>query len=223
MKTSLKVGALAFCASILTAAAASAHVTIQPAEAVQGSFSRFVVRVPNERDNASTTKVTVELPPLAFVSFEDKDGWTRNVEEGEFAEPVEAFGEEVTEGILSVTWSGGRIRPGEFAEFGFSAKMPDAEADLEFAAIQTYSNGEVVEWTGAEDSEEPAPHLRVFDIGAGEGEGEIAVLARLAEMDHAAPASQQDDDDSDPLPLVLGGLGFLTGATALGLTLSRRR
>ncbi len=209
---------------VISASPALAHVTVQPNEAIVGSFSRFVVRVPNERDNASTTKVTVELPPLAFVSFEEKAGWTRRVEEGEFAEPVQAFGDEVTEGIVSVTWSGGNIGPGEFAEFGFSAKMPDTEADLEFGAIQTYSNGEVVEWTGTEDSEEPAPHLKVYDIGAAEGEGELAVLARVAGMDHtaatSAPASPQGDDDT--LPLVLGGLGFLTGAAALVISARRR-
>lgn len=42
---------------LVAAAAASAHVTVQPDEAVVGSFSRFVVRVPNERDDASTTAV----------------------------------------------------------------------------------------------------------------------------------------------------------------------
>jgi periplasmic copper chaperone A len=55
-------------------------MTVQPDEAVVGSFSRFVVRVPNERDDATTTAVQVELPPLAFVSFQDSPGWERTVE-----------------------------------------------------------------------------------------------------------------------------------------------
>jgi periplasmic copper chaperone A len=65
---------------LVAAAAASAHMTVQPDEAVIGSFSRFVVRVPNERDDATTTAVQVELPPLAFVSFQDSPGWERTVE-----------------------------------------------------------------------------------------------------------------------------------------------
>ena len=124
--------ALAACAGLTALApAALAHVTVQPNEAVVGSFSRFVVRVPTERD-VPTTKVKVLLPPLAFVSFEPKEGWKRTVEMVELDEPIVVFGEEVTEAVGSVTWSGGTIGPGEFDEFGFSARMPDAEETLEF-------------------------------------------------------------------------------------------
>ncbi|HET7481888.1 MAG TPA: YcnI family protein, partial [Actinomycetota bacterium] len=113
-------------AGILVAMAipAVAHVTIQPNEAISGSFSRFVVRVPTERDDASTTKVELQLPPLAFVSFQPKDGWTRKTTTVKFDEPLEAFGQKITEGVGTVTWSGGKIGPGEFDEFGFSAAMP---------------------------------------------------------------------------------------------------
>ena len=73
----LIAAAVAAAGVVVLSAPALAHVTVQPNEALVGAFSRFVVRVPNERDDASTTKVTLELPPLAFVSFEPKDGWKR--------------------------------------------------------------------------------------------------------------------------------------------------
>ena len=216
------VAALALCT---IAAPALAHVTVQPNEAIVGSFSRFVVRVPNEQDGASTTKVKVELPPLAFVSFEPKEGWKRSVEMVEFDEPIDVFGEEVTEGVGSVTWSGGEIQPGEFDEFGFSARMPDGEESLEFPAEQTYSNGDVVEWVGAPDSEEPAALVNVFDIGAAEGEGQLAVLANLAQ-DEGSDAGESDDDEGDDdatenLGTILGGVAILLALIAL-LT-SRRK
>src|SRR5688500_13570725 len=179
----LIAAAVAVAGVLVLSAPALAHVTVQPNEGVVGAFARFVVRVPNERDDASTTKVTVEFPPLAFVSFEPKDGWKRSTETVESDEPIDVFGEEVTEGTGSVTWSGGEIGVGEFDEFGFSARMPDGEETLTFNAIQTYSSGEVVEWTGAPDSETPAAQVNVYDIGAEEGEGEIAVLAQLAQGD----------------------------------------
>jgi uncharacterized protein YcnI len=209
---------------VALAAPAFAHVTVQPSEAIVGSFSRFVVRVPNERDDASTTKVTVELPPLAFVSFEPKDGWKRTQETVEFDEPIAVFGEEVTEGVGSVTWSGGEVSPGEFQEFGFSARMPDGEETLTFEAIQTYSSGEVVEWTGAPDSESPAAQVNVFDIGAGEGEGELAVLADLAQggTEETDDDAEGDDEGSDSLGLILGGLGTFLGLIAIVMA-SRRR
>lgn len=211
---------------VAVAAPAAAHVTIQPNEGVTGAFSRFVVRVPNERPDASTVRVDVEFPSLAFVSFEPKDGWRRNVQEGEFAEPVEAFGDEVAEGVLSVSWRGGEIGPGEFDEFGFSARMPDGEEELEFRAFQHYSSGEVVEWTGPADSDEPASHVAVYDIGAGEGEGQLAVLARVndaqGQTDHASHLAALQEEDSN-VPLLLGVAALVVALIALFLALRRPR
>ena len=122
--------------------AASAHVTVNPNEVPAGSFSRFAVRVPTERPNADTTKVVLQLPEgLAFVSFQPKPGWTRTVTMVKLAKPVtNDEGETVTERIGTVTWEGGKIAPGEFDEFGLSAKVPDtAGQTLVFPAVQTYS------------------------------------------------------------------------------------
>jgi uncharacterized protein YcnI len=206
-------------------APALAHVTVQPEEAVVGTFSRFVVRVPNERDDASTTAVQVQLPPLAFVSFEDTPGWERTVEMTTLDEPLEVFGEQLTEVVGTVTWQGGAIEPGEFAEFGFSARLPDEPGTLEFPAVQTYDSGEVVRWIGPPDSEEPAALVDVVDLGAEEGQGELAVLAELNSGSHTEEtASDSDDDDgSSTLALVLGALGTGLGAVALIVSLSRRR
>src|SRR5918995_503320 len=218
---------------LVAAAAASAHVTVQPDEAVVGSFSRLVVRVPNERDDASTTAVQVELPPLAFVSFQDAPGWERTVEMTTLDEPLEALGEEVTEVVGTVTWQGGAIEPGEFAEFGFSARLPDEPGTLEFPAIQTYDSGEVVRWIGPPDSDEPAALVQTVDLGAEEGQGELSVLAEVsggasgeesageeAGGDEAAAAS---DEEESSLPLILGFIAVGLGAVALVVALTRRR
>jgi periplasmic copper chaperone A len=218
-------GTAAVVTFLVAAAAAFAHVTVQPNEAVVGSFSRFVVRVPNERDDASTTAIQVELPPLAFVSFEDAPGWERTAEMTTLEEPLEALGEQVTEVVATVTWEGGAIAPGEFAEFGFSARMPDEPGTLEFPAIQTYDSGEVVRWIGPPDSEEPAALVEVVDLGAEEGQGQLGVLAELNTGSHTEEtASGSDDDDgSSTLALVLGALGAGLGAIALIVSLARRR
>src|SRR5687767_15047250 len=93
----------------IAAPAAAAHVTVDPQEAAAGSFARFDIRVPTERDVA-TTKVTVQLPDgLFFVSFQPKPGWKRSVKIEQLAQPVEVLGDEVTERVASVTWSGGSI------------------------------------------------------------------------------------------------------------------
>jgi periplasmic copper chaperone A len=205
---------------VLVAGPASAHVTVQPNEAIVGSFSRFVVRVPTERPDASTTKVEVRFPPLAFVSFEPKEGWKRDVKMVELDEPIEAFGQEITESVGSVTWTGGRIGPGEFDEFGFSARMPDGEETLVFEAVQTYSSGEVVKWTGEADSETPAAELATYDVGVEEGEGELAALAELrhhVEGLAAPPTSDDENDGSETMPLILGGAALVVSLVALAL------
>ena len=66
---------------------------------------------------------------LSFVGFQPKPGWTRTVTMVKLAKPVtNDEGETVTERIDTVTWEGGKIAPGEFDEFGISAKVP-AERD----------------------------------------------------------------------------------------------
>jgi uncharacterized protein YcnI len=215
------MGALAGAIVAAFAPAALAHVTVQPSEAVVGTFSRFVVRVPNERPDADTTKVVVQMPPLAFVSFEPKDGWKRKVKMVELDEPLEAFGQEITEAVGRVTWKGGRIGPGEFVEFGFSARMPDAQETLEFDALQTYSSGEVVRWTGAADSETPAASLTTYDLGLEEGQGELAVLAELAAAGPSGDDDAEDDDEGTGTATILSGVALVFALIALVLALRR--
>lgn len=218
----------AFVVGALTAVTAPAygHVTVQPNEAVVGTFSRFVVRVPTERD-VPTTKITVDLPPLAFVSFEPKDGWKRTVEMVELDEPIEAFGQEITETVGSVTWSGGTIGAGEFDEFGFSARIPDGETSLEFKATQNYKGGEVVEWAGGPDSEEPAALVKTYDLGLEEGEGQLAALAELrqAAATNGADAAEADDQDEEgsSTPVWLSGGALLLSLIAVVLSLRPSR
>ena len=108
-------------------ATADAHVTLNPPEWEAGGFARFAVRVPNERDNVDTTRVTVRLPEnVVSASFQPVEGWRRTVEMEQLDEPIAEEGEEpITERLATVTWSGGRIRPGEFQEFGISFQVPE--------------------------------------------------------------------------------------------------
>ena len=81
-------------------------------------------------------------------------------------EPVDAFGQEVTEVVDTVTWTGGEIGAGEFDTFSLSVgPLPEDVDELAFPAIQTYSSGEEVAWIeptpeGGEEPERPAPVLR---------------------------------------------------------------
>lgn len=202
--------------------AAGAHVTVNPREVPAGSFARFDVRVPNERPNADTVKLTIQIPEgLEFVSFLPKPGWKRTVETEKLDEPVtNDEGETITERIASVTWEGGRIAPGEFDEFGLSAKVPEAAGtELVFPAVQTYSNGEVVRWIGPADADEPASRVT---LAPKEGEEPAEPAA------NPAPTSPEGDADSDAdgranLALGFGIAGLVAGLAGLGASLRRRR
>src|SRR5688572_25949500 len=137
-------------AALVLAPAAAAHVTLNPGEWEADGFARFAIRVPNERDGAATTRITVKFPDeILSASFQPIDGWRRTVKMAELDEPVDVEGEQVSEKIDTVTWSGGRIRPGEFEEFGVSFRTPNEPGtELAFPAVQTYSGSEVVRWIG---------------------------------------------------------------------------
>lgn len=201
----------ALVATLVLAPAAAAHVTLNPREWEAGGFARFAVRVPNERDNASTTRVSLRFPePILSAGFQPVEGWQRTVRMVELDEPIDVEGEQVTERIDTVTWSGGRIRPGEFQEFGVSFRTPEEPGtELAFPAVQTYSNGEVVRWIGPSDADEPAPIVTVTE--APPEAGEAATPA-------ATPAQAEPDEDGDALSivaLIAGVAGLAAGLAAL--------
>ena len=220
----LAVTALAF------APAAQAHVTVHPNVLPTGQFVQLVVRVPNERPDAQTTKVDVQLPPgFIFVSHAPVPGWTAKITTRKLAQPVTVFGEEHDEEVGQVTWSGGKIAAGEFIDFPLSVALPDRPAGtrLTFKSLQTYSSGEVVRWIGAPSSESPAPQILlarknapVQDVPAGLSAANLTAAPAEATSD-----DEEEDDEGwaeENLPLILGIVGTLAGLGALGLVLLPR-
>jgi periplasmic copper chaperone A len=215
MKIPRFVLAAALLATLTLAPVAAAHVTLQPEEAPAGGFTRLDVRVPNERDSANTTKVDVQFPPgFLSVSYEQVPGWDIKITKRKLDKPVEQFGEQVTEEVGRITFTGGTIRPGEFQDFGLSLAVPDKPGTaVSFKAVQTYSNGEVVRWIGPPDSEEPAPQVK---LTAAEAEGGAA---EPAAQQPAAPAASEDDDSNtlSIVALIVGIAGLAAGLAALFL------
>jgi uncharacterized protein YcnI len=151
----------------IAAPAAQAHVTLNPRSVTANSFARVDVRVPNERDEASTKTVVVYFPG-GFYSASTKRvwGWTAKVSMRKLATPVKSDDGDITEEVSKVTWKptskAGWIAPGQFEEFGLSMRIPNKPAStLYFPARQAYSSGEIVNWAGAAGSENPAPAVNV--------------------------------------------------------------
>ncbi|MEV1206151.1 YcnI family copper-binding membrane protein [Microbispora rosea] len=227
-------GALAL--TIGLAVPALAHVTVNPGTAVQGSWTKIAFRVPNERDNASTTKVEVDFPtdhPLPFVSVRPVPGWDVKLTRGKLPKPVVSdAGDTITESVLKITWSGGKVESGQFQEFEVSVgPLPKNVDALAFPTAQTYSNGEVVKWadaatTDGSEPEHPAPTLKLVAAEEGEDDEHGAAPASPAAAPTVAAAASDDDDreggNSTPA-LVLGGLGLVAGLVGAGAGITALR
>ena len=225
------LGRLLFCIALIAMAvpaAAVAHVTLQPGEWEPGSFATVVVRVPNERDDAETTTVTVQFPEtIPEARFKPHPTCEREVQREELAEPIE----DLTERIVSVTWTCDPAIPADgFDEFGISLRVPeDAQPGEEilFPAVQTYSSGEEVGWVDPDpEADTPAPRLVVV-----EPEEEEAAAAPAPTTTEAVdettpdPAVATDDDDDDSLAtvaIIFGIAGLVAGLAALGVALFRK-
>ncbi|MEU6998225.1 YcnI family protein [Nonomuraea sp. NPDC046570] len=232
------VGVLA-AATALTfalAAPALAHVTINPGTAEQGGFSKVAFRVPNERDDASTSKIEVTFPtdhPLAFVSVKPIPGWDVKVTEGKLPKPVKTEYGELTEAVTTIVWSGGEIKPGQFQEFEVSmGKLPEDTDQLVFPTTQTYTGGEVVKWadapkTDGTEAEHPAPVLKLTP-SSGDAHGAPATAAAPAAASAGpavAPVAASAASSTDGTARLLGGAGLLVGAigVVVGILGLRRR
>jgi uncharacterized protein YcnI len=224
--------AVAAAALVALAPVATAHVTVNPGEAEKGGYAALAFRVPNERDDAGTTTLEVNMPedaPIASVRVKPKPGWEYTIEMRTLDEPIDNHGTEITEVVGKITWTGGLIRPGEYEEFEVSAgPLPEDADQILFPSIQTYENGEVVRWIdepapeGEEEPEHPAPALALVDPGdegesaAAGGDGAEGETASGLSVENTA--SQDDVDSANTMAtvgIVVGVLGLLVAGFAL--------
>ncbi|MFD2419648.1 YcnI family protein [Amycolatopsis pigmentata] len=199
-------------------AVASAHVTANPSTAEQGGYAKITFRVPDERDNASTTQVEIDFPadhPLASVSTRAVPGWTAQVTKAPLANPVTMDGKQLTEAVSKIVWTGAKISPGQFEEFDVSmGPLPADAGQMVFKALQTYDNGEVVRWidtaaAGAPEPEHPAPTVKL--------------VAKNAPVTAAAVSTPRDSGSSTPTVLGIVAIVLAVAALAVAVLLRRPR
>ncbi|GIJ06961.1 YcnI family protein [Micromonospora andamanensis] len=229
--TALTLGAVAT-AVFGFVAPASAHVTISPEVAEQGGYGRFAFRVPNESDEASTTKVEVFLPEnaaIGSVSTTPVPGWTAAVEKRTVDPPVQVHGAEISEVVAKVTWTAtadAAIAPGTFQEFPvLLGPLPETD-QMVFKALQTYSDGAVVRWIDlppGPGGEEPATPAAVLTLTPPDA---ASPTEAPADAPAAAPSDDSDDEGGNGLAVGLGVAGLIAGLGGLvlgGLAFARPR
>jgi uncharacterized protein YcnI len=170
MKRAVGLGVIAGLMTLTFTASAFAHAEVSPKVALANDLQLFTLAVPTEKENATTT--TVELtPPSGFAidSFVPAPGWKRTVQQT-------GSGEEAQ--VTKVTWTGGSVPTEEDASFSFLAST-GGSGSYTFGVKQTYSDGSVVEWSGPESSDAPAPVVKAVSSFGGSGTSALTWVALL--------------------------------------------
>ena len=171
-RASVRVGVLLAmgCAALVLAGNALAHAEMSPPVAVAKTTQIFTLAVPTEKEGATTTSVEL-TPPSGFSidSFASTPGWTRKVQQTGSGESTQ---------IQKVTWSGGNTPHEEAATFQFLASTDSAKT-YSFQVRQVYSDGSVVDWTGPESSDTPAPTIEAKSSLGGGGSNTLAIVALI--------------------------------------------
>jgi uncharacterized protein YcnI len=167
-------------------AAALAHARVSPAVSLSGELQLYSLAVPTEKENAATTKIVLTVPDgFGIDSFVPPPaGWSQS---------VKSTGSGENSIVQQVTWTGGRTPTGQDSMFQFLAQ-PSKPGTYTFHVQQTYSDGSIVDWTGPESSESPAPTIEAASSFGGGGGG-TSVLTIVA--------------------LIVGVLGLAAGGFAL--------
>ena len=174
-------------AALALAGGAYAHARVSPAVSLSGQLQLYSLAVPTEKEGLTTTKIVLGVPQgFGIDSFVASPGWTRQVRST-------GSGEDAV--VQQVTWTGGHTPTGEDSLFQFLAE-PAKSGTYRFHVRQTYSDGSIVDWSGPESADAPAPAIDVVGaIGGGTTStltyvavalGGFALLVALGALLHGA-------------------------------------
>lgn len=162
------LGAAVLFVTLAFPAAAFAHAEMSPKVSLSGQLQLYSLAVPTEKSGAATTRIDLTLPNgFAIDSFVASPGWHRTVQQS---------GSGDTAVVEKVTWTGGHVPTGEDSLFQFLAQ-PAKAGTYTFTVRQTYSDGSVVDWSGPESADAPAPRIDVVDSVGGGGTPTLSIIA----------------------------------------------
>jgi uncharacterized protein YcnI len=164
------VMAAAVSGALALAPVAFGHATMSPPVAKSKVLQQFTLSVPTEEEGATTTTVELTVPSgFAIDSFEPEPGWKRS---------VQSTGSGESTVVQKVTWTGGKVPTEEDSVFRFNASL-DSSKTYTLKVRQTYSNGKIVDWTGPESSDTPAPLVDGVSSLSGGGTTTLTIVALI--------------------------------------------
>jgi uncharacterized protein YcnI len=160
--------ALALVLLLVAAPEALGHARVSPAVSLSGQLQLYSLAVPTEKEGLFTTKVVLTVPKgFGIDSFVPAPGWT-------MSERSRGAGEAAV--VEQVTWSGGQTPTGRDSLFQFLAQ-PASPGTYTFRVLQTYSDGSLVDWSGSESAEDPAPAITAVSSFGGGGSTTLEIVA----------------------------------------------
>ena len=170
-------------AALVLPTAAFAHARVSPPVSLAKQLQLYSLTVPTEKENVTTTKIVLTVPAgFSIDSFVPSPGWHRVLAQT-------GSGESAV--IQKVTWSGGDVPTEDDSLFQFLAE-PSSSGKYTFQVQQTYSDGSIVNWSGSESSDAPAPTIEAKASLGGGGTPVATIIA-----------------------IVLGALGVILAVAAL--------
>ena len=160
---------------LLFATAASAHITLETPQAEAGSTYKGVLRVGHGCDGSPTTALKLIVPAgVQKLKPMPKAGWELSVKTQKLAQPYDYYGEQVTEDVSEVSWSGGQLPDAFYDEFVFRARLPKMPGEmLYFKVEQRCAKGETrwvdIPAAGQEAHDLPTPAAALKLTAPGEG------------------------------------------------------
>ncbi len=146
---------------------ASAHIEPSPGSAAAGSFQLVAFQVPHGCDGSPTKSISIQIPAgVIYVKPQVKSGWRIAMKKGKLPVPGTLFGEKVTTGVVSVTWSGGSLPDAYYDTFNLDILVPNKVGKtIYFPTVQRCAKG-VTRWIeiqqkGKPEPEHPAPGLKI--------------------------------------------------------------
>jgi uncharacterized protein YcnI len=163
----LAAGFAVIVAALVAASAASAHARVSPPVSLAKELQLYSLAVPTEKANLRTTKVVLTVPAgFGIDSFVPAPGWKQQLQQ---------TGSGDSAVIQKVTWTGGSVPTGDDSLFEFLAQ-PAKAGTYTFQVEQTYSDGSIVNWSGSESSEAPAPTIVAKSSLGGGGSSLIGIV-----------------------------------------------
>ena len=159
-------------AALVLASSAFAHARVSPPVSLAKELQLYSLAVPTEKENLTTTKIVLTVPQgFGIDSFVAAPGWTRQLQQtGSGRERGHP------EGDLD---GRAHARRGRTRCSSSSPSRPRA-GTYTFQVQQTYSDGSIVNWSGPESSDAPAPTIEAKSSLGGGGTSTLTIVALVA-------------------------------------------